>query len=518
MIKKQPRFIVFTFLIFCLISAQSYAQNSQNKESLTTEMESLMFSNPKQALKIAQHLLSKSNTTNSEKARINLIIAKTCFVNGDYSSSLTFLYDQKEYYSYLSELDQIEIEIYKAKIFRKINLFNEVGIVLKNIESKLENISNKDTKLKATTLLNIERISYQFDSAAAQKGIQFLKSNNGTLTPEIDLWKTVAMGNFYLGNKKFDEATLYFNSALDKVKKNKVQDLCAKVNVLLGLGAISIKDKEHQKAKRLLNEAMNDAKTIDNLYLKDRVVRQKLVNYMALNDQSNYKETFKLFKDIDGELDDVEQNTLNIAYNLISEEYNTVEEVKKDSYYKVLYTGFIIFGLVFLGCFFYWRKYQQRKVNLTEILKYLELTRPQTVESKVVKIDVHKRINIPKETEELILNKLKKFENTTKFTNNDISLAVLAGQFETNTKYLSEIINSHYNVNFNTYINKLRINFLVDKLKSDSNYINYKISYLAEVSGFTSHSSFATIFKSITGISPVTFIELLKEEQSKETA
>ncbi len=509
---------MYFLLIFCVISAQSYAQNSQNKESLTTEMESLVFSNPSQTLKIAQHLLSKSNTTNSEKARINLIIAKTYFVNGDYSAALTFLFAQQEYISYLSELDQVEIEIYKAKIFRKINLFTELGIVLEKIEEKIKIISDKDTKLKAETLLNIEKISYKFESPEAKKGIQFLIQNKGALSPEIALWKTVAMANFYLGNKNFAEATHYFNSALEKAKKNEVQDLCAKVNILLGLGTISLENKEHQKAKRLLNEAMNDAMIIQNLYLKDRVVRQKLINYMALNDESNYKETYKLFKDIDGELDGVEENTLNIAYNSISEEYNTIEEAKKESYFKALYVCFIVFGLIFIVCFFSWRKYQQRKINLTEILKYLELTRTNTVESKVVKIEVHKRINIPKETEELILAKLKKFENTTKFTNNDISLAVLAGQFETNTKYLSEIINSHYHVNFNTYINKLRINFLVDKLKTDPNFINYKISYLAEVSGFTSHSSFATIFKSITGISPVTFIELLKEEQSKETA
>jgi len=518
MMKKHPHFVISFLMILCLISVPSYAQNSQNKESLTTEMESLVFSNPSQTLKIAQHLLSKPNTTNNEKARINLIIAKTYFVNGDYSSALTFLFEQKEYYSYLSELDQIEIEIYKAKIFRKINLFDEVGSVLKNIESKIENISNADAKLKATTLLNIEKISFQFDSPEAKKGIQFLTSNNGALTPEIGLWKTVAMANFYLGNKNFDKATQYFNAAFEKSKKNEVQDLCAKVNILLGLGTISFQNKEHQKAKRLLNEAMNDATTIQNLYLKDRVVRQKLLNYMALNDLGNYKETYKLFKDVDGELDGVEENTLNVAYNLISEEYGAIEDANASIYHEILYVCLIIFVLTFFGCFFYWRTYQQRKINLTEVLKYLELTRTNTVESKVVKIDVHKRINIPKETEELILAKLKKFENTTKFTSNDISLAVLAGQFETNTKYLSEIINSHYHVNFNTYINKLRINFLVDKLKTDPNFINYKISYLAEVSGFTSHSSFATIFKSITGISPVTFIELLKEEQSKETA
>ena len=90
----------------------------------------------------------------------------------------------------------------------------------------------------------------------------------------------------------------------------------------------------------------------------------------------------------------------------------------------------------------------------------------------------------------------------------------MAGQFDTNTKYLSEIINSHYEINFNTYINRLRINYLIEKLKSDPNFIKYRISYLAENCGFASHSSFATVFKSVTGISPVKFIDFLKNEEN----
>jgi AraC-like DNA-binding protein len=55
-------------------------------------------------------------------------------------------------------------------------------------------------------------------------------------------------------------------------------------------------------------------------------------------------------------------------------------------------------------------------------------------------------------------------------------------------------------------------------LKTEPGYLNYKISYLADESGFSSHSSFATVFKSITGIAPTTFIDLLnKDVGNKQT-
>ena len=87
-----------------------------------------------------------------------------------------------------------------------------------------------------------------------------------------------------------------------------------------------------------------------------------------------------------------------------------------------------------------------------------------------------------------------------------MSLALLSSQLEINTKYLSEVNNSREK-NFNGYVNKLRINHIVQLLKNDPAFLNYKVSYLAEYSGFSSHSAFTTVFKSVTGMSPNTYIQ-----------
>src|SRR5690606_33075071 len=124
----------------------------------------------------------------------------------------------------------------------------------------------------------------------------------------------------------------------------------------------------------------------------------------------------------------------------------------------------------------------------------------------------------PRETEDALVSKLAQFEKSKQFTNQDMSLASLAAHFDTNTKYLSEVIKSHKGKNVNSYINELRINYIIDKLKSNSTYLQYKISYLAEESGFSSHSSFATVFKAVTGIPPTVFIDLLKSSKKSTKA
>ncbi len=163
-------------------------------------------------------------------------------------------------------------------------------------------------------------------------------------------------------------------------------------------------------------------------------------------------------------------------------------------------------------------RYRAKIKQYQKFLGYLE-RRKETIDAPAPsKIDTTKALNIPKETEEQLLIKLKEFENSLDFTSKEISLSRLALQFETNTKYLSELINAHKQKNFNTYINELRINYITDKLKNDPQYLQYKISYLAEDSGFSSHSVFATVFKSVTGISPTTFITILQNKQESSAA
>lgn len=122
------------------------------------------------------------------------------------------------------------------------------------------------------------------------------------------------------------------------------------------------------------------------------------------------------------------------------------------------------------------------------------------------------------ETEAKLLELLDDFEKGTSFTNKNMSLSFLAGELNTNTKYLSHLINRHKNSDFKTYINRLRINYIVDKLGNDEKYRQYKISILAEECGFSSHSKFASVFKQITDYSPSVYIKLLYSENQSNVS
>ncbi len=131
-------------------------------------------------------------------------------------------------------------------------------------------------------------------------------------------------------------------------------------------------------------------------------------------------------------------------------------------------------------------------------------------EEKLSDLEQAKGIIISDKTEEEILEKLRKFEKSGLFLDPQLRLAGLAKKLDTNTRYLSSVINTSKAKSFNGYINSLRIGFILNKLNSDPRYRTYKISYLAQESGFISQSSFATAFKEVTGETPSTYIKKIK--------
>lgn len=110
----------------------------------------------------------------------------------------------------------------------------------------------------------------------------------------------------------------------------------------------------------------------------------------------------------------------------------------------------------------------------------------------------------------VLLEKLEKLELTNFYLDSNISIQTLAKKLDSNSKYVSDTINTYKKKSFTAYINELRIEYIKQKLNNELIYRSYKIKYLAEESGFSSHSVFSSVFKSIEGISPAQYIQLLK--------
>tara|TARA_Y100001933_G_scaffold172174_2_gene170344 strand:+ start:41666 stop:43399 length:1734 start_codon:yes stop_codon:yes gene_type:complete len=117
-------------------------------------------------------------------------------------------------------------------------------------------------------------------------------------------------------------------------------------------------------------------------------------------------------------------------------------------------------------------------------------------------------------TIEVILMRLKKFEEDLGFLDSEVSLNSLAKDIGTNHKYLSMIVNESKGQDFRNYLKDLRITTAINTIKSNRDLTKLSIAELAEKFGFRSPDSFARAFKWKTKITPSKFIKKLASDIS----
>ncbi|MTI33018.1 helix-turn-helix domain-containing protein [Xanthovirga aplysinae] len=87
------------------------------------------------------------------------------------------------------------------------------------------------------------------------------------------------------------------------------------------------------------------------------------------------------------------------------------------------------------------------------------------------------------------------------FKNSKLKRADLANKLKVSSKELSDFIRERYQMSFSEYLNFHRVEN-VKKLLKSSEAEKYTLVHLAEQSGFSSKSSFNSIFKKMTGLTP----------------
>lgn len=109
------------------------------------------------------------------------------------------------------------------------------------------------------------------------------------------------------------------------------------------------------------------------------------------------------------------------------------------------------------------------------------------------------------ELKEKLIERLEWFiENEKIYLKDDLSIEDVAAKLESNSKYVSQVINEHYGKNFFNYINGFRIEE-AKRIMLESGNDKYSIHGIARMVGFVSKSSFNIAFKKFTGKTPSEF-------------
>lgn len=370
-----------------------------------------------------------------------------------------------------------------------------------------------------------------------KKGLEMAKmiSDNNNVVSINEKYDLIADANMQIGNLYLDHnksknrlslAEKYLYEALKTYENKKYKvDPANKARAFYSLSRFHNQKKEPQKAIDYGLQALENEKQHSTPYIRLQSYKVLLEAYLENNDTENSKLYQNKYSKLLDSINYAERQASNSTMKKMVVE---VDNKHIENYKKQWIISAILIFIAAIGTVIYWKKRNKiLRKNYEQIIE--KIKNEQVLEDQKREIVVSKteeehqetheepqasssKFIISAETEERILKRLSAFEKSEKFLKKDFTITILAGQLNTNTKYLSEIIKKHKEQTFSSYINTLRINYILQKLYNEPKYRGYKMSYLAEACGFASPQVFVFAFRKINGMNPSYFVQSLKED------
>jgi len=223
--------------------------------------------------------------------------------------------------------------------------------------------------------------------------------------------------------------------------------------------------------------------------------------------KGNYKEAHLLMVKVDSLNKLLPENLISERLAVLDLEDKIEEERKtvkltneklalKSQQQKLLILLLIIISLALIGITYLFINIKRKRNVLVkqniELAKKEELRVSKSSENQ-------KNVDL-----ELIIELEKLMFDKQLYTSSQLTIEKLAKKLNTNRSYLSEAINLHYQKNYSAWIASIRMN-AARKLLIDPNYNHYSIEGISKHVGFSSISSFNTLFKQFTGLTPSQF-------------
>lgn len=506
----MKKYLILLFVVVLVLSSNSFGQKNINKElsvfRLAQEYEQL-----------------NSETKINQKFAVDLAQTKEKRTELIYSLAyVKAIIELSHFDQAFSQLQQVRKEIKDQDNYVKgcynlvlARLLTKVGRTDEAIEKNTLSIELL-SKSKQFVELKNAYINQGFYLVGKQKFTEAIESLDAALRLEengINEMAVVLRTNrafISLMQNNTSEAEKWCEMARMKVDKNAPNHYLDAYRIAIIQASISEIKKDFSAEDAFLAEGERIAK---KYHLKDNLKNVYYSQSFNASQKGDYQKAHQLMLKVDS-LNKILPNSL-ISERLavldledkIYEERKTVkltEEklILKSQQQKLLIGVIVIISLALIGISILFTNIRRKR----DVLVKQNIALAQQEEKRVEPIIESKEVDI-----QLIVELEKLIYDKKIYTSSQLTLEKLAKKLNTNRTYLSEAINSHYQTNYSSWISNIRMS-AARKLLIDPNYDHYSIEGISKEVGFSSISSFNTLFKKFTGLTPSQF----KKERLKQ--
>ncbi|RKE82550.1 AraC family transcriptional regulator [Chryseobacterium sp. AG363] len=522
------------FLFLLATAVPIFAQKKNNFDLICEKTSSVTaYKDLPKAIKTADSLYMKAQKP-SEKIKCLVLSSELYHHAGELKKAICY---SENAHSVINQINDPEwmavVTRLLARQYRQVGLYERSKkYIIKGLQASGQ-IVDFQKRSEAAGLLNQEMAFYEMEMGNFPNAIRNIESSlkyfgkinsqNGNRTAAASYQ---LLGDVYFKLNDYTVSEDYYRKAESLLNNGS----CTLGLVYNGLGGIRLKQKNWKDAELYLKKAEKIADTSRSLKLKKAVYSNINDYYEGIGD--NFKASLYAVKYIRA-YDSIAARNQSFAIKDFENPKGKANK-KNAQMNGVKNAAIVILSISLVGLFiFIRRKQKKQRSRLRNIIRtqfnmignrtHYPLKQSgdfefsnifvEEIDEKDSETDRRRNDSLmTPETESKLLELLEDFEKGDLYNNKGMSLSFLAGELNTNTKYLSYVINQHKNADFKTYVNRLRINYIVDKLINDEKYRQYKISILADECGFSSHSKFAAVFKAVTDHSPSAYIKYLDNE------
>ncbi len=303
----------------------------------------------------------------------------------------------------------------------------------------------------------------------------------------------LSLGNYFLDQDETKTAISYFKSALETA--NSLKNINFQSQAYFGLSNAFQKTGNDKQA---LYYFRLHAQMKDSLF---RESSQKAIAEMNARYETELKEERILRLKSKNELKSLQlskSRTMNLVF-------------------IITIFAITVFTMIMIMLYF-----QKQKAYEALVRKNLESVE---AEKSVIAFDQNQPIDerelqkpkqaLPDELAHRLLQDLRKLIDIEKnWLKPDLNMNDVARQLNTNTAYLSKVINEHLDTNFTAYINEFRVKE-ARRMLADKNCAHLSIEGISKMVGFNSKSAFNVAFRKFTGLTPSMFQQQINRLKDK---
>ena len=369
-----------------------------------------------------------------------------------------------------------------------------------------ESIKNKDWELLTTSFFNLSNLRYDLDLS---KYSAIFSKEIPADTPDIGFVRLQYAGVKNLQEGRYAEARECFERQLAAINtpwEASRDTICAYFNI----AETYKRENDFDRQAGYLRLALDKADQADIIDMEADISRQLADCYRQLGDSTLYYRYHALYLEKREEMHNARlANIGELKYisDLRKEEARAREVTIRNRYLRMITLSLgIVLLVIGPSLTVIWRNNRTLKARNRSLFEKYQLLLDSETAPKETK---YAGSSLDEARKEQLISRIREvMANPECVCREDFTSKELAQMVDSNTTYVSQVINEKYGLSFSTLLGNSRVKIVCHRISEGPEYDRLTIEGIANCVGFKSRTAFINAFKREVGLTPSQYIKM----------